>query len=77
MKKIIVAIDAVTYNEHGMEYAIAIAKHFANGDDTRRFLHNLSYIYSTKNTGCVILAFTTQIFQIWLISRKKMRISWN
>ena len=43
MKKIIVAIDAVTYNENAMEHAISIAKR-SGGMILGVFLHDLSYI---------------------------------
>src|SRR4051812_38120749 len=45
MKKIIVAIDALTYNENGLEYAIAVAKR-SGGMILGVFLHDLSYIYA-------------------------------
>lgn len=45
MKKIIVAIDAVTYNEYALEYAIGIAKR-SGGMILGVFLHDMSYIYS-------------------------------
>ena len=45
MKKIIVAIDAVTYNEYALEYAIGVAKR-SGGMILGVFLHDLSYIYT-------------------------------
>lgn len=45
MKKIIVTIDAVTYNEYALEYAIGVAKH-SGGMILGVFLHDLSYIYA-------------------------------
>ena len=45
MKKIIVALDAVTYNEYGLEYALGIAKR-SGGMILGVFLHDMSYIYS-------------------------------
>ena len=45
MKKIIVAIDAITYNENALEYAIGIAKR-SGGMLLGVFLHDMSYIYA-------------------------------
>ncbi len=45
MKKIIVAIDAITYNEYALEYAIGVAKN-SGGMILGVFLHDLSYIYN-------------------------------
>ena len=45
MKKIIVTIDAVTYNEHALEYAIGIARR-SGGMILGVFLHDMSYIYA-------------------------------
>ena len=45
MKKIIVAIDAITYNQYALEYAIGIAKR-SGGMILGVFLHDMSYIYS-------------------------------
>ncbi len=45
MKKIIVTIDALTYNEHALEYAIGIARR-SGGMVLGVFLHDMSYIYA-------------------------------
>lgn len=45
MKKIVVAIDAITYNEYALEYAIGIAQE-SGGMILGVFLHDLSYIYT-------------------------------
>jgi nucleotide-binding universal stress UspA family protein len=45
MKKIIVAIDAVTYNEFALEHAIQFAKE-SGGMVLGVFLHDMSYIYN-------------------------------
>jgi nucleotide-binding universal stress UspA family protein len=45
MKKIIVALDALTYNEYALEYAIGVAKR-SGGMILGVFLHDLSYVYS-------------------------------
>lgn len=45
MKKIIVTIDAITYNEHALEYAIGIARR-SGGMILGVFLHDMSYIYA-------------------------------
>jgi hypothetical protein len=45
MKKIIVTIDAVTFNEHALEYAIQIAKR-SGGMILGVFLHDMSYMYA-------------------------------
>lgn len=45
MKKIIVALDAIVYNEYALEYAIGVAKR-SGGMILGVFLHDLSYIYS-------------------------------
>ena len=45
MKKIIVTIDAVTFNEHALEHAIQIAKR-SGGMILGVFLHDMSYMYA-------------------------------
>lgn len=45
MKKIIVAIDAITYNEYALEHAIQFAQ-ASGGMVLGVFLHDMSYIYS-------------------------------
>ncbi len=45
MKKILVVLDAITYNEYALEYAIGVAKR-SGGMILGVFLHDLSYIYS-------------------------------
>jgi len=45
MKKIIVTIDAVNYNEYALEYALNIAKQ-SGGMILGVFLHDLSYMYA-------------------------------
>lgn len=45
MKKIIVTIDAVNYNEQALDYAISIAKQ-SGGMVLGVFLHDLSYVYA-------------------------------
>lgn len=44
MKKIIVALDALTYNEYALDYAISVAKN-SGGMVLGVFIHDLSYIY--------------------------------
>ncbi|MBK9328867.1 MAG: universal stress protein [Sphingobacteriales bacterium] len=44
MKKVIVAIDSITYNEYALEHAINIAKQ-SGGMVLGIFLHDMSYIY--------------------------------
>ncbi|MFN8237357.1 MAG: universal stress protein [Chitinophagales bacterium] len=44
MKKVIVAIDSITYNEFALEHAINIAKQ-SGGMVLGIFLHDMSYIY--------------------------------
>lgn len=44
MKKIVVALDAVVYNAHALDYAIGIAKR-SGGMILGVFLHDISYMY--------------------------------